>query len=95
MEQDMEMGSSTTILHNAVIVTMDNESRVFRNGGVFIARDQIKAIGQSADILQQFSSLTDQIVDLQGRILLPGNDFISFRSDYYEAILFLRASEAF
>ncbi|XP_044488138.1 5-methylthioadenosine/S-adenosylhomocysteine deaminase-like isoform X2 [Mangifera indica] len=72
MEQDMEMGSSTTILHNAVIVTMDNESRVFRNGGVFIARDQIKAIGQSADILQQFSSLTDQIVDLQGRILLPG-----------------------
>ncbi|XP_031282188.1 uncharacterized protein LOC116140751 [Pistacia vera] len=72
METKSGNASSTMILHNAVIVTMDNESRVFRNGGVFIARDQIKAIGQSADILRQFSSLTDQLVDLHGRILLPG-----------------------
>ncbi|KAH9709767.1 UDP-glucose 6-dehydrogenase 3 [Citrus sinensis] len=64
--------SSTMILHNAVIVTMDKESRVFRNGGVFVVQDRIKAIGQSADILQQFSQMADQIIDLQSQILLPG-----------------------
>ncbi|KAH7570536.1 hypothetical protein JRO89_XS05G0129000 [Xanthoceras sorbifolium] len=62
----------TTILHNAVIVTMDSESRVFRNGAVFIEHDRIRAVGQSADILQQFLLLAHQIVDLQGQILLPG-----------------------
>lgn len=65
--------SSTMILHNAVIVTMDKESRVFRNGGVFVVQDRIKAIGQSADILQQFSQMADQIIDLQSQILLPGH----------------------
>uniref|UniRef100_A0A5B7BFY9 Amidohydrolase-related domain-containing protein n=2 Tax=Davidia involucrata TaxID=16924 RepID=A0A5B7BFY9_DAVIN len=64
--------SSVLILHNAVIVTMDSESRVFRNGGIAIRHDKIKAIGQSSDILHQFSALADQIVDLHGQFLLPG-----------------------
>ncbi|KAK2993582.1 hypothetical protein RJ640_030889, partial [Escallonia rubra] len=64
--------SSLLVLHDAVIVTMDPERRVFRNGGIVIEDDKIKAIGQSHDILAQFSSLAHQIVNLQGQILLPG-----------------------
>ncbi|KAK3033384.1 hypothetical protein RJ639_034434, partial [Escallonia herrerae] len=64
--------SSLLILHDAVIVTMDPERRVFRNGGIVIEDDKIKAIGQSHHILAQFSSLAHQIVNLQGKILLPG-----------------------
>ncbi|XVF89337.1 hypothetical protein PTKIN_Ptkin19aG0122200 [Pterospermum kingtungense] len=64
--------SATMILHNAVIVTMDSESRVFQNGAVVIEKDKIKAIGQSSDILQHFSPFTRHIVDLHGQILLPG-----------------------
>ncbi|WRX13586.1 Amidohydrolase-related - like 3 [Theobroma cacao] len=60
------------ILHNAVIVTMDSESRVFQNGAVFIDEDKIKAIGQSPDVLQLFSPLAGEILDLHGQILLPG-----------------------
>lgn len=65
-------GKSWIILHNAVIVTMDPQSRVFRNGGIVIDHDSIKAIGQSSDILRDFSALAHQIIDLNSQILLPG-----------------------
>ncbi|CAN1794410.1 5'-deoxyadenosine deaminase [Linum perenne] len=61
-----------TVFHNAMIVTMDDDRRVFRNGGIVIEQDLIKSIGQSSDILSQFSSVADDIVDFHGRILLPG-----------------------
>ncbi|XAR48212.1 S-adenosylhomocysteine deaminase [Bertholletia excelsa] len=64
--------SSVLILHNAVIVTMDPESRVFRNGAVVVNDDRIEALGQSYDILGEFSALAHQIVDLHGQFLLPG-----------------------
>ncbi|MFS7992559.1 putative hydrolase [Helianthus anomalus] len=61
-----------SILHNALIVTMDKESRVFRNGGIVIDNDRIVAIGQSADIIRQYSSNSHEIIDLHGQFLLPG-----------------------
>ncbi|XP_031400479.1 uncharacterized protein LOC116210656 isoform X1 [Punica granatum] len=64
--------SSLIILHNATIVTVDSDSRVFRNGGMAIEHDKIKAIGQSGDILAEFSGTAGEIVDLRGQILLPG-----------------------
>ncbi|GLT86734.1 hypothetical protein SLE2022_048530 [Rubroshorea leprosula] len=70
--QSSSSSSSTMILHNAVIVTMDAESRVFRNGAIVIEHEEIKAIGQSPQILQQFSDSDHQSVDLRGQILLPG-----------------------
>lgn len=70
-----EMGAeakSLIVIHNATIVTMDAESRVFQNGGIVIEDDRVRAIGQSSPVLQQFSALAHQIVDLNGLILLPG-----------------------
>ncbi|PSR84739.1 5'-deoxyadenosine deaminase [Actinidia chinensis var. chinensis] len=64
--------SSVLILHNGMIVTMDPQSRVFRNGAIAIDRDRIKSIGQSSDILRQFSPVAHEIVDLHGQFLLPG-----------------------
>ncbi|KAM0020153.1 putative hydrolase [Helianthus debilis subsp. tardiflorus] len=61
-----------SILHNALIVTMDKESRVFRNGGIVIDNDRIVAIGQSADIIRQYLSNSHEIIDLHGQFLLPG-----------------------
>lgn len=63
---------SVTILHGAVIITMDDNSRVFRDGGIVIERHRIKAIGQSSHILHQFSAIATQIIDLHGHMLLPG-----------------------
>ncbi|KAJ4825169.1 hypothetical protein Tsubulata_035397 [Turnera subulata] len=61
--------SSLTILYNATIVTMDPDNRVFKNGAIVIQQDKIISIGQSPNILAQFSG---ESLDLQGQILLPG-----------------------
>lgn len=66
------MTKTVAILHNATIVTMDSDSRVFSNGGIVIEDDRIRAIGHSSSILHNFSSLAHQIIDLDGHILLPG-----------------------
>ncbi|XP_010249107.1 PREDICTED: uncharacterized protein LOC104591782 isoform X3 [Nelumbo nucifera] len=69
----MEANTGSVILfHNAVIITMDPQKRVFRNGGLVVEADRIKAIGQSAEIFHEFSAIAGELVDLNGRILLPG-----------------------
>ncbi|XP_048430704.1 5-methylthioadenosine/S-adenosylhomocysteine deaminase-like [Pyrus x bretschneideri] len=72
MSSPTNSASAVTILHNATIVTMDSDSHVFRNGGIVIERDAIRAVGQSSDILRQFSALAHRVVDLNGQIVLPG-----------------------
>ncbi|KAG8365842.1 hypothetical protein BUALT_Bualt17G0013900 [Buddleja alternifolia] len=48
---------SILILHDALIVTMDSQSRVFKNGAVAIRDDTIIAVGQSQDIISQVSTV--------------------------------------
>ncbi|MQM19768.1 hypothetical protein Taro_052781, partial [Colocasia esculenta] len=61
-----------TLLHNAVIVTVDPAFHVFRDGGLVVAADKIVAIGQSADVFREYSGQADEVIDLRGRFLLPG-----------------------
>ncbi|OVA09607.1 Amidohydrolase 1 [Macleaya cordata] len=63
---------SVTILHNGMIVTMDPQDRVFKNGAIVVDGDKIIAIDQSALILREFAGPDVEIIDLHGRILLPG-----------------------
>ncbi|XP_019266159.1 PREDICTED: uncharacterized protein LOC109243651 isoform X2 [Nicotiana attenuata] len=72
MEPRNENKSSILLLHNAMIVTMDSQSRVYQDGAIAIQNNSIIAAGKSAEILPQFSSLSPQILDLSGQILLPG-----------------------
>ncbi|XP_051122648.1 uncharacterized protein LOC127245676 [Andrographis paniculata] len=65
-------GTSVVVLHSALIVTMDPQRRVFRNGAVAVQGDTIVAVGQSEDIISRYSSLSPQLIDLHGRFLLPG-----------------------
>jgi hypothetical protein len=60
-----------TILHNAVVVTMDGELRVLRDGAVAVVGDRIAAVGPTADVLAAFPS-AERTLDLGGRIVLPG-----------------------
>lgn len=70
MEREREVVS---VLHGGMIITMDEEQRVFRDGGIVIEGDKIKAIGRSAQILAEFSDVAHHILDLTGHILLPGS----------------------
>lgn len=81
-----EKSESLIIIHNAVIVTMNSQLHVFRHGGIAVKGDIIKAIGQSDDILTQFSHHPhSQFIDLHGQFILPGlyshsSAFIFFNS---------------
>lgn len=73
MEKREEEMTTVTVMHGCMIITMDNEQRVFRDGGIVIEGDQIKAIGQSSLILAEFASVAGEVLDLSGHILLPGS----------------------
>ncbi|KAK9120150.1 hypothetical protein Scep_018243 [Stephania cephalantha] len=61
-----------TLLHSAVIVTMDSQNRVYLNGAIAIEGDKIVSIGESSHLLREFDRQPHEIVDLSGRLLLPG-----------------------
>ncbi|KAL5717389.1 hypothetical protein ACHQM5_010397 [Ranunculus cassubicifolius] len=61
-----------TLLHNATIITMDPHSRVFKTGAILIEGDIIKDIGQSSEIFNKYQNQSQNIVDLQGKFILPG-----------------------
>ncbi|KAK3418841.1 hypothetical protein EUGRSUZ_H04604 [Eucalyptus grandis] len=65
-------GSPILLLHNATVVTMDSESRVYGDGAVAVEGDRIRAVGRSADLLRRFRGVAGEVVDLGGQILLPG-----------------------
>jgi 5-methylthioadenosine/S-adenosylhomocysteine deaminase len=58
------------ILSNAIVVTMDEEFRQFSNGAIAISFDEIVAIGETKNILNQFSS--KDVVDCGGKTIIPG-----------------------
>jgi 5-methylthioadenosine/S-adenosylhomocysteine deaminase len=62
---------SQLLLFNAVVVTMDADRRLFRDGGVLIDGERIARIGRSADLLAAAGADVER-VDLGGRYLLPG-----------------------
>lgn len=69
----MDPKSGISILHNAMVVTIDSDLRVFQNGAIVIEGDKIKAIGHADDILHHFSAVPHHsILNLNGGILLPG-----------------------
>uniref|UniRef100_A0A0C9S3D7 TSA: Wollemia nobilis Ref_Wollemi_Transcript_29542_1654 transcribed RNA sequence n=1 Tax=Wollemia nobilis TaxID=56998 RepID=A0A0C9S3D7_9CONI len=69
MSGRMPMG---TVIHSAMIVTMDPESRVYANGGLFVQGDKIHAIGQSSDIINEFAAEAAEVIDFHDHIILPG-----------------------
>ncbi|KAL0364362.1 UNVERIFIED_CONTAM: 5-methylthioadenosine/S-adenosylhomocysteine deaminase [Sesamum angustifolium] len=71
-ERQQQPLSSIIVLHDALVVTMDSQNRVYRNGAVVVRGDTIAAVGQSEDIISEFSSLSPHLVDLHGQFLLPG-----------------------
>ncbi len=58
------------ILHNAEILTMDQDFNVFNPGALAISGTCIEAVGIESEILQNFSAPT--LVDCKKKILMPG-----------------------
>lgn len=59
-----------TLLTNAIILTMDEEYRIFRSGAIAIKADSIIEIGENNEIISKFSA--NEVIDCNGKILMPG-----------------------
>ena len=60
--------STLLIKHAAVLVTMDDERREIRDGGLFVRDNVIEAVGRTADLPEA----ADEVLDLSGHVVLPG-----------------------
>jgi cytosine/adenosine deaminase-related metal-dependent hydrolase len=73
MRTDSNQSSSNTadlILHGAIVVTMDSQRRVFRNGALAIKGESIAEVGPSAHVLSRWQATRK--LDLSGLVATPG-----------------------
>lgn len=64
-----ELGQSTTIIKNGLVVSMDSQRTIYKNGVVVIQGDSIVAIGD-ADVATQYKGA--HVIDADGGIVMPG-----------------------
>ena len=58
------------ILHNAEVLTMDQDFHHYECGALAINGKEIEAVGEEKDILAQYTA--PQVLDCAGKILMPG-----------------------
>lgn len=59
-----------TLLTNAIILTMDEEYRIFQHGAIAINADSIIEIGENSELILKFTA--NEVIDCNGKILMPG-----------------------
>jgi 5-methylthioadenosine/S-adenosylhomocysteine deaminase len=58
------------IIHNAILLTMDENMTIYEPGAIAIQGDKILAVGFEADLSSKYRS--EQSIDCQGKVLMPG-----------------------
>ncbi|MEZ4684149.1 MAG: hydrolase, partial [Caldilineaceae bacterium] len=58
------------LIHNATIITFDDENQIITDGAVRFETDTVTAVGDSATLLAQFP--TDERWNAHGLVLMPG-----------------------
>jgi 5-methylthioadenosine/S-adenosylhomocysteine deaminase len=71
------------LIKNGLIVTMDPERTIYRNGSLRIEGNRIAEIGQAKDI--EAKTPDAEVVDATGQIILPG--FVSCHNHLYSAVV--------
>lgn len=61
----------STLYVHATIITLDQDRTIYLDGALLVTANRIAAVGKSNDLLKTLSSDT-LVVDLSGRIMLPG-----------------------
>jgi 5-methylthioadenosine/S-adenosylhomocysteine deaminase len=75
------MGS--ILIKNAIIVTMDAQKNILKDGALLIRDDKIVAVGNSKEITKQHSS--DLVIDAKGKAAMPG--FVNTHTHLYQSLL--------
>lgn len=62
--------NSDLIIKNGFVVTVDSAGNLYKNGAIAIKGDEIISIGNSEEILKEFSA--PEVIDAQQKIVMPG-----------------------
>jgi 5-methylthioadenosine/S-adenosylhomocysteine deaminase len=69
---------------NSIVVTMDSQRRVIRDGAVTIEDDRIRDVGSTEEIKARYGEL-DQVIDGRGMIVCPG--FVNAHTHMFQCLL--------
>ncbi len=58
------------LIKNAIVLTMDQERRVFMNGAVIVDGDSIVEVGKTEDLLDKH--VYDEVIDARDKLVMPG-----------------------
>lgn len=72
----------TTVIKHGLVVTIDKEDRIFRDGTIVIEGNKIKAIGPGSTIPDVPGA---KVIDATGKILMPG--MVSCHNHLYSAVV--------
>jgi len=64
------MKQTDWILHNAIVLTMDNNYHIYDPGAVAVKGDSIINVASEKEILSEYQA--ENLLDCQGKVLLPG-----------------------
>ena len=67
------------------MITIDPKRRIFKNGAVAIDGQFIEAVGKSDELVKKHGPDTDEIIDAQGKVILPG--FINTHSHLFQTFM--------
>ncbi|MCC7163653.1 MAG: amidohydrolase family protein [Anaerolineae bacterium] len=70
------------LIKNGLVVTIDPQDRIIRNGSIYIEDDRIKEVGPASQIGDKDGV---DVIDAKGKIVLPG--FISCHNHLYSAVV--------
>jgi 5-methylthioadenosine/S-adenosylhomocysteine deaminase len=71
------------LIKNGVVVTVDEQRRVFRNGTIRVEGNRIAEIGPAGQV--QAKSTNAQVIDATDKIVIPG--FVSCHNHLYSAVV--------
>ncbi|MFN2396138.1 MAG: amidohydrolase family protein [Bacteroidales bacterium] len=58
------------IIHDAMIITMNSEYKIYVDGAIVIKNDRILAIGDTAEIIDNYDAR--EMIDGSGKLIMPG-----------------------
>jgi 5-methylthioadenosine/S-adenosylhomocysteine deaminase len=71
------------LIKNGLIVTMDPNRRVIRNGAVAIQNESILAVGKTERLEKEYSHM--DTLDAENKMILPG--FVNTHNHIYQTIM--------
>ncbi len=71
------------LIKNGLVVTMDGDRHIYRNGSIRVEDTRIAEIGQAKDV--QAKTPDCEVIDASGQIVIPG--FVSCHNHLYSAVV--------